>query len=121
MVSKHQTFFDNLVNVVDGLDTSSVKSVIGDSINNNRTLSVNQVIRYLETRRSTASKTLAAQLSAAYDVLRPIILKHRESRNNRQDAIDIYEFIDVFELRVLSGRSTNIRKTVSKGLRSVAA
>lgn len=87
------TKIDNLVETVnsivenDGSDT--IKRLIGDSRNNNRTLSVRQVIRYFN---AVGEQNLAQSLSQAYTTLLRYI-KHRRRNTNRTDAVDLSEFV----------------------------
>jgi len=71
-----------------------IKTTLGDSTNNNRTLTVNQVIRFLTTRRDVDVKELGYNLQVAYDTVYYKVLNSRKSR--RTDAIDINEFLTFF-------------------------
>jgi len=89
---KYLNFINLLGSLVEDLNTSHVKSTIGDSINNNRVLTVSQVIRFLESANGLrGSKKLARNLSNVYEFLRQDIVETRI--NKRTDAIDINEFI----------------------------
>ncbi len=108
---KYKNFFDTLTNVVYSLDTVEVKLVLGDSINNNRTLTVSQVIRYLLSSSSRKNVALGRSLRTVFNELKEDIKFNRF--NNRTDAIDINEFINFYseaviqygEYRALIGRS----------------
>lgn len=91
---KYQTFINNLVGVVNGLDTNTVKLTLGDSINNNRVLSVNQVIRFLTAQRKRNLRTLGLELSSVYELLRGDLVSTRLTL--RTDAIDINEFTNFY-------------------------
>lgn len=97
----YKSFFNNLTSVVNNLDTVVVKAAIGDSINNHRALTVNQVIRYLNTRRSRQLRNLGIELSATYNLLRGDIVSSRH--NLRTDAIDINEFVNFYQGTVVNG------------------
>lgn len=112
-MSKVNTFFNNISTVVNGLNTNTVKATIGDSVNNNRTLTVSQVIRYLTTRRKSNLKLLGNQLDVAYGILRPEIVAGRLSF--RTDAIDINEFLLAFESGVVTG-PTSVKRSIGREL-----
>lgn len=68
-----------------------IKNTVGDSLNNHRVPSVNQVIRYL-TRENSSTRQYAvgAALRRIYGITRSAL---RGSRTNgRTDALDINEF-----------------------------
>ena len=114
--NKCQKLQDGLLNVVNSYSTNDIKIALGDSTNNHRTLTVNQVIRYLESRRNVGLKTLGVNLEIAFDLLRTDILTIRD--NYRTDAVDINEFFNFFESNVL-GVSSEV-KTLSRELTSVS-
>lgn len=95
--------------------TTKIKAVLGDSTTNNRTLTVNQVIRYL---RLTKRKTLANRLETVSEILKPVVLARREIRSSlRTDAVDINELVTVYREKVMNGRM--LRNTLGKALRGV--
>ena len=96
---KYKQFYNNLNIILSGLDRDTVKSSIGDSTNNNRTLTVSQVIRFLETRRNSSSKTLGQSLQSVYNIIGEEALLERN--NFRVDALDINEFVRFYEASVL--------------------
>lgn len=93
-----------------GLRTKAVKQSIGDSMNNNRTLTVSQAIRY--TRKNGMVK-LALLLEVTTAILEESIL---DSRKNRTDAIDVNELVTVFRKEVMTNRKfrREIGSAVSK-------
>jgi hypothetical protein len=111
-MSKVVKFYDKLSDVLQKVSTVDAKLIIGDSINNHRTLTVNQVIRYLEEGGVRGGKKLANNLSLSYEILRPVILDYRN--NNRTDAIDINEFFDSYAAFVLNGDVTTKRSVGSQ-------
>lgn len=74
-----------------------VKKTIGDSPNNNRTLTVSQLFRY----SVYLSGTLDVRLSKVFKLLEKDILK---ARNKRTDAIDINEFVNTYREQVLENK-----------------
>lgn len=116
MSNKCLSFYGKLQKVVAGLDRDSVKLVLGDSINNNRTLTVSQVIRFLTTRRKKGLKSLGTNLESVYGTLKPLILRRRGLETYRTDAIDINEFINDFSFTVLSvsgSKGGAVRRSIS--------
>lgn len=113
-MSKYQLFYTKLLNVVSDLDTTEVKAAIGDSVNNNRTLTVGQVARFLTEAQSNirGGKTLGKNLINIYSLLRDDIVLNRT--NNRTDAIDINEFFNYYESVVIG--SGEFRRPVSSNL-----
>lgn len=96
-------------------NSKSVKEVIGDSTDNNRTVTVNQVIRYLT---QTGQRTVATRLVTAYNILRPTIQEQRLADGIvRTDAIDLDEFVRVYREEVMNTR--NLRRKVSNALRGI--
>lgn len=90
---KFQTVFNTIAelrSLLRGKRTKQVKKSLGDSVNNNRTLTVSQVVRYLN---KTRDSELAATLQAVVEVLENEILN---SRSNRTDAIDINELVSTY-------------------------
>lgn len=89
------TFVTRLNNVVANLDRDTVKAAIGDSVTNNRTLTVGQVVRFLTTRRRRNLRQLGNHLESVRNAISFRAQSARIDRgSNRTDAIDIYEFID---------------------------
>ena len=77
-----------------------IKSRIRDSINNNRTLTVSQAIRYF---KRVGRKETALKLQAVKAVLEPVILKQRRLDGcKRTDAVDLSEFVTVYREEVMN-------------------
>lgn len=112
-MAKYRTFFNNLISVLNRYGTDDIKQAIGDSVNNNRTVTVRQVIRFLQTRRNATFKSLAQDLDFAYDSLRQDILDHRVD-NSRTDAFDINEFITTYEQVVIHEDAADLRRTFGR-------
>lgn len=110
-MTKYQKFYNNLNITLEGLNTSEVKATIGDSINNNRVLTVGQLVRFL-TNAGRTNKVLGSNLNIIYDLLRNDIVSSR--LNGRTDAIDINEFINFYEATVIG--SGEFRPLVSRNI-----
>lgn len=110
-MSKVSKFYNNLVNKVNSIPTVEAKLLIGDSINNNRALTVGQTIRVLSEVRG--GKVLAKNLDSVYNELRPFIINTRQ--NDRSDAVDINEFFSFYESEILNG-NTFAKRFVSSQL-----
>lgn len=112
---KFQQFFYNLADVrstLRGSGTTVAKEIIGDSTNNNRTLTVVQTIRLLD---ATGEGRLAQQLESVREVLEPVVLKRRN--NNRVDPIDISEFVSTYRELVMN--KGKLRTQIGAALRGV--
>jgi len=83
--------------VARGNCAKKIKRLLGDSTNNNRTLTVSQVIRFLETNKLGR---MANIVRGAYIVLEPNIIKGRR----RTDAIDISELVNTYRVQAMDGR-----------------
>lgn len=112
-MAKYKIFFNNLITVLNRYDNTDIKSAIGDSINNHRTVTVSQVIRFLNSRRNVTLKALGADLVVAYEALRDDLVETR-STTNRTDAFDINEFIDTYSETVLINGDKALRRSLSK-------
>lgn len=93
------TFRTNLLTVLESLDTTTVKLAIGDSPNNNRSLTVNQLIRYLSTRRASEIRQLGNYLTLLYNEdVRLILANNRYNAGLvRDDAFDVSELTKVLK------------------------
>ena len=108
---KFEQFFTNIAtvrSVLRGNIAKQVKQVIGDSTNNNRTLTVSQTVRFLETN---GQKALANQLKRVNSVLEP----HIRANRVRTDAVDISEFVSTYRTLVMNRRE--LRTNVSNALK----
>lgn len=90
--SKLNTFVNRLVDILGEEDRNTVKSLIGDSTLNNRTVTVGQLIRYLET---TGRFTTANNVRKVYTTLSARLTSYRTRNNNRTDAFDVNELLTV--------------------------
>ncbi len=113
---KFQAFFLRIANLRQELITVTpmVKEAIGDSTNNNRTLTVNQVIRYLRVSPVKGNKKLVKQLTSVYDILREDIVSDRRQATRRTDAVDFNEFVTTYRSVVMDDRKK--RLTIGKVL-----
>lgn len=89
------------------------KNYIGDSVKNNRTLTVNQTVRLLILNNNLV---LAAVIEVIYPILKGEILKRRASRS---DAIDLSELINTYRTVVMDGRSDTYRRRIGNALSKV--
>jgi len=114
---KYVTFINDLEAVLGRYDSKSIKTAIGDSINNNRVPTIRQVVRFLG-GNNTAERTkkLSESLNNAYDLLRDDIAAFRSLKNYRSDGFDIYEFVDTYYAMVVKGKNTSLRRAVSRVL-----
>lgn len=117
-MKRFQEFFKNVTmykSVLQGRNTKSVKELLGDSVNNNRTLTVNQLIRFLTLAKDT---TFANQISAVNEIIEPLVMEHRFiTGSKRTDAIDYNEFVSVYRTEVMNNR--NHRKVIGRALSKV--
>lgn len=114
---KFQKFFLKVADLrsqLKGNNLVHAKEVIGDSTMNKRTLTVNQLIRYLSLGEVRGDKKLARQLKAVQSVLNPAI---KATRYNRTDAIDITEFVSAYRQLVMNDRV--LRRNVASRLSKV--
>lgn len=98
---KYIEFFTQLNTVINSLDPVEVKTIIGDSINNNRTLTVGQVVRFLTSTGSTTFTNLGISLENIFNITKVDIKNNR--KNLRTDAIDINEFLNFYQDTVIGG------------------
>lgn len=112
MKTKVQRFLDQVVRVS---QRSSIKSVIHDSVENNRTVSVEQLVRY--NRQSVIGNwNFAADLRQVKKyLLREKLLQRVRRGNSRTDAYDVTEFVTAIRLYVLTSetRRKELNKIVS--------
>lgn len=94
-MSRVNNLIANLNTFLSTNNRNAVKNTIGDSTNNHRTLTVNQVIRYL---RQTKRYKFASQIEAVYNRMKDDVQYYRMlTDSSRSDAIDINEFINVVD------------------------
>jgi hypothetical protein len=113
-MDKGTKFFNQLVDYLQAYYKNDVKNFLGDSTDNHRVLSTNQVINFLTLNNSLKLNKLGRNLKVVYSVLRPQITYLRRLCNERTDAIDINEFIYTFEYYYSS--DPFFRKALSKRL-----
>jgi hypothetical protein len=97
-MAKYSNFIVNLKMYLNRHSNTEIKRSIGDSIRNNRTLTVHQVIRSLTTSKRYSDRALGKDLLTVYTKLKPQMRSFRERGGNRTDAFDINEFIISFKL-----------------------
>lgn len=115
-MTEYRQFFNSLVTILNRYDGTYIKESIGDSTNNHRVPTVNQVIRFLSSSRKAELRTLGDNLSLAYETLKEEIETTRRSNTSRSDAIDINEFIDTYNEVVISSGDIDIRRTLGENL-----
>jgi len=96
--TKYYTFINELLGVLSHTNPTSIKRSIGDSVDNNRTPSVNQVVRFLNKR---SNRRLAGNLRTVFNKLKSDIKFNRAINTNRTDAFDVYEFTNAYINTVL--------------------
>ena len=112
-MSKTTNFETTVTNTVNNLDVVAVKEALGDSTNNNRTLSVRRLIRFLSAtrgRNAARNRALASNIEAVYGKLRSSINTFRSE--GRTDAIDVQEFLSELNLTV-AGDARTIARVIS--------
>lgn len=117
---KFQKFFLKVAQIrseLKGNNLVYVKEVIGDSANNKRTLTVNQLIRYLSLGEVRGDKKLARQIKAVFPVLKSEIVGARRDLTQRTDAIDVTEFVNTYRHVVMNNKL--YRRTVATKLSKV--
>lgn len=115
-MSKTTNFVNAVTNTVNNLNTVAVKESLGDSTNNNRTLSVRQLIRFLSAtrgRNAGRNRALASDIETVYNRLRSEITYVRSLTNSRTDAVDIQEFITELDYLVSVGRTAALSRVIS--------
>lgn len=112
---KYKQFITDLEAVLAKFSTEEIKLKIGDSINNNRVITVNQLVRFLSTRRNANYKALGVALTTTYGLLKDNISIARAA-TYRTDAFDINEFINMYNDVVLEG-TTSTRSNFNRVLK----
>lgn len=100
-MSKINNLVSDVLEVVQNYGSTAIRKSLKDSVTRNREVSVNQVIRFLRTRRNPAYRTLATKLDAVYiSTIRQTAVNLRLMRgSNRTDAVDLNEFINAVDYR----------------------
>lgn len=91
-------FTTSLNNVLNRFSRDEIKTAIGDSTNNNRTVTVSQVVRFLSNSNSTNYKALGRRLNSVHDLVRNGLAMRRMFQTSRTDAHDIMELLEEIEL-----------------------
>lgn len=87
---------------------NKIKQMIGDSTNNNRNLTVNQVIRFFTRRNASVKQRLWGKvIKSIFEDLKPYLYSARKDFNNRSDALDVKEFL------ILVPKAIELRNKVS--------
>ncbi len=115
---KYQEFFYELLAVQQYVNenTETIKTFVGDSTENNRTVSVNQTLRYIQHLGRRKAYTFGSKLYSVYGVLKPVIKNDRRSSTKRTDAIDLNELVATYRAVVMNDRELRqtIGQTISK-------
>lgn len=106
-------FLTSVLNFVNTFDRDYVKELIGDSVNNDRQLSVRQIVRFLHVRGKHAE---GYALEAVRQTLCRTMNRNRSYSNYRSDAFDINELV-----RTVTTLDTNSVRNLSKIISKVAA
>lgn len=107
----YAAFVAQIESVLTTFGRNDIKAAIGDSVANNRTVTINQLIRFLGTRRKPAFRALGTQLAAVYGL--PTVsglLTGNRSGLARTDAFDINELLYVIN------NQTSAKRAVSRAL-----
>lgn len=96
-----------------GSENKRIKRLLGDSDRNNRTLTVNQTIRFLNLVGLTAA---AETIKISNNLLENEILNRR---SNRTDAIDLTELVNTYRIVVMNGRNNTYRRKIGNALAKV--
>lgn len=102
-MTKSSQFVKLISLISNSVDKNKVKEAIGDSSNNHRTLSVNQMIRFLSTRPSQRLVGLGNSLNNVYTIVRSSIASNR---GRRTDAIDMSEFLGTVKNKISTKSKT---------------
>lgn len=113
MSNKATAFLSYLEHELSTLSHNDIKEEIGDSINNNRIVTVNQVIRYFCV---VENYELAGNVKAVYSlpVVKNKLNNNRHKYNNRTDGFDINELL--FTLENLTKSSNTHTRELGKAL-----
>jgi hypothetical protein len=84
------------------IGAEKIKATVGDSVTNNRTLTVNQMVRYLNRKNSSTNQRAVGQaLRSVYKM--PVVreqLRYNRENNCRTDSYDLNELCTaLFEVR----------------------
>lgn len=96
-----------------GFRTKVIKRSIGDSVNNHRTITVGQAIRFA---RKIGLVKEAITLNVVSSILEDQIIGRRGSRT---DAVDLNELVNTYRIVVMDGRSDIFRRKIGVALSKV--
>lgn len=99
MANKVVTNFANRLKTVhtrNGTDT--IKTTIGDSLNNNRVPTVNQMIRFLTSSDSTVYRSLGRRLRNVHNHVKSDARLITNLDSRRTDAVDLSELVTYLNL-----------------------
>ena len=109
-------FIEQLTSTVESLNVDTVKSTIGDSTDNHRSLSVSQLIRYLNTRRNVNNRRLAAVTQEVYASVRNAIYAERASFGlSTEYTVYVGEFISFLENTDISA-ANSLRAAIKRAV-----
>lgn len=113
---KYQKFFYDLLDVQQYTNENkyTIKKLLLDSTANNRTVSVNQILRYTASIGRPKATKFARQLGQVYSILKPRIKNERRSTTKRTDAIDLNELVSTYRSVVMNDRE--LRQVVGQAL-----
>lgn len=97
--------------VLDTHTTNEVKEIIGDSTNNNRTLTVRQIIRFFEVNNNFR---IANALELIYSKVKAELHEYRNDFNYRTDGFDVNELLFVIEARTHSNTKRALTLALNK-------
>lgn len=100
-------FFNVIEGIVSNVGSTVIKTEIGDSIENHRTLTVNQLVRFLTNSDNKATRNLGYRLREIYVAAR--VSNNIRRTPGRTDAVDINELIYSVKVR----GSSKLRRTLS--------
>jgi hypothetical protein len=96
-----------------GFNTKVIKANIGDSVKNNRTITVSQAVRFAS-KIGLRKTALVLEITSA--ILEEEILSRRTART---DAIDLNELVNTYRTVVMNGRSNTFRRKIGSALAKV--
>lgn len=93
-MNKVQRLVTSIERVVSVVGNEAIKAEVGDSVSNNRTVTVGQLLRFLNNSASNRRKGLGAKVELVYTNRRiRNLLKATRKASQRTDAIDVNELL----------------------------
>lgn len=90
---------NSIERVVTNVGNAGIKVEVGDSVSNNRTATVSQLIRFLNNSASGRRRGLGNQIATAYQSQGvKALLRASRKASNRTDAIDVTELVTVLRV-----------------------